>query len=37
MQRAIWVVALSAPLVAASLGQAEIIKGVMAVRGAEMS
>jgi hypothetical protein len=37
MKRCLWLTALTLPLVAASMADAEIIKGVMAVRGAEMS
>ena len=37
MRRIMWFSAITLPLLAASLASAEITKGVLAIRGAEMS
>ena len=37
MQRTVWFVAATLPLLAAPVAYSEIIKGVMAIKGAEMS
>jgi hypothetical protein len=37
MERYVWVTALALPLLAAPLANAQIVKGVLGIRGAEMT